>query len=191
MVKEIIGDIFQSEVNVIIHQANCYHTMGGGIAKVIADNYPEAKDADDKTPIGEKKLGSYSFAFVDSGKKLIFNMYSQGKYGRGKRFTDYDAMISGFEAIKKFLESDEFKKYLDYYDDDNLIYSNNIQDFQKSIVLGVPYLIGCGLAGGDWKVVENIINMSFKDFKYPLVIVKLPQYASDATNSAPEEKLIV
>lgn len=176
MIKEIIGDIFNSEVNVIIHQANCYHTMGGGIAKHIADNYPEAEDADNATQLGESKLGSFSYAFVDSGKKLIINMYSQGKFGRGKNFTSYDAMFQGLTEIKKFID----------YELMNKVRENNY-DF-KDIVVGVPYLIGCGLAGGNWIIVENVIQKVFENFKYPFFIVKLPQYVG---NSNDNEKIII
>ena len=38
---EIIkGDLLKSDVPAIIHQCNCFHTMGGGIAVQIASKYP-------------------------------------------------------------------------------------------------------------------------------------------------------
>ena len=36
---------------------------------------------------------------------------------------------------------------------------------RKDQIIGFPYKIGCGLAGGDWNVVESIINEIFKDYK--------------------------
>jgi O-acetyl-ADP-ribose deacetylase (regulator of RNase III) len=116
-----------------MHQANCFSTMGAGIAKLIAELYPEAEIADreyiDKP---EDKLGKFSFATVKN--ITIVNLYGQFHYGRGKQ-TNYKMLE---KAINDFIE---FAK-------ENKINMDKI---------GVPYKMGCGLAGGDWVIVEKIL----------------------------------
>jgi len=136
------GDLLkQPDINVIVHIANLYHTFGAGIAKQIADKYPEAFEADKKTPHGNNsKLGSFSFAKTDDGKTVI-NGYAMEGLGVGKRQTNY-------EAIYRILDS------------------------KKALVVGIPKFLGCGLAGGDWKIVNAMIESIFLDSKVKLVIVE-------------------
>lgn len=127
------GDLLKSDCTIIMHQANCFSTMGAGIAKLIAELYPEAEIAD-REYIGkpEDKLGKFSFATVKN--ITIVNLYGQFHYGRGKQ-TNYKMLE---KAINDFIE---FAK-------ENKINMDKI---------GVPYKMGCGLAGGDWAIVEKIL----------------------------------
>ena len=40
----------------------------------------------------------------------------------------------------------------------------------KHQIIGFPYKIGCGLAGGDWNIVESIINEVFADYNVEIYI---------------------
>ena len=133
--KIINGDLLSSDVPAIIHQCNCFHTMKSGFAKQISSKYPEVLKADKRTIFGDKlKLGGFSVAFIDDNNlKYVFNLYSQYKYGRGLQ-TDYEALEEGLAEVLYYL---------------NLI---NIKR------VGIPYLIGCGLAGGSKKIVMDIIE---------------------------------
>lgn len=118
-------DVFFSGAGAIVHQANCFHTMGAGIARIIKRDFPEAFHADLKTPYGSlDKLGTFSKA--KANYFWIYNLYSQYDFGTGTTQTDYESFSRGFEAV--------------------------IDDCIKNRVeiLGVPYNIGCGLAGGNW-----------------------------------------
>ena len=63
----------------IIHQSNCMHTMGSGIAKRIREKYPEAYSADMEAGAkgDSKRLGCYSVAHCLKEDKYIFNLYGQ------------------------------------------------------------------------------------------------------------------
>ena len=139
MIKEMNGDIFEtSDLDIIIHQANCFHVMGGGIAKIIKQRFPAVYEADLKTIRGDRnKIGSMSSAIVEylGKEREIINLYSQYTFG-GNIETIYSAMENGFNIIDK--------KYTN-----------------KNI--GVPYKIGCGLAGGDWNTVLDLIHKCFKN----------------------------
>ena len=46
---------FEKDFNVILHGCNCFSTMGAGIAKQIAEKYPEAYRADKSSPMTLKE----------------------------------------------------------------------------------------------------------------------------------------
>jgi O-acetyl-ADP-ribose deacetylase (regulator of RNase III) len=108
------------DFNIIVQGCNCFNTMGGGIAREIAERYPEAQEADNRTPKGAyNKLGNYT---VMLGKQFnIINAYTQYNMSRGDDVFEYTA----FEMILQ-----------------KLAHQYPTSDF------GFPY-IGMGLAGGD------------------------------------------
>lgn len=133
----------QPDLTHIAHQANLYHVMGAGIAKAIADKWPRALGADQKTANGDTgKLGTFS---LSHGKPTIVNVYSQD--GMGKHSTDYLAMKKALDKLRSFLDG--------------------------QCKLGIPHGMGCGLAGGDWAIVEKIIKDVFEPAEFECVIVKL------------------
>jgi len=141
------GDLLKSDCDIIMHQANCLSTMGGGIAKQIKMQFPEVYKVDAYSPLDpEEKLGKYTSAVVENnGKDVEFvNLYGQLAYGRGRQHTDYDALRS---ALFGYL-SDKAKEV------DSLI------DYK----IGLPKYIGCGLGGGDWSVVYDILEDAAKEF---------------------------
>ncbi len=160
MVDIIPCDIFAGGAQVLIHQANCYHTMASGIAREIRERYPEAYAADLATPKDSlEKLGTYSVAQVNAPSqpgagiagnpdgpadssvprlRYIVNLYSQYGFATGNRRTSCDAMFTGLTAIR----------------DDSRF---------AGLELAVPYMIGCGLGGGNWNVVTAILKAVFSD----------------------------
>jgi O-acetyl-ADP-ribose deacetylase (regulator of RNase III) len=122
----------------ILHQANCFHTMGGGIARQIAMRFPEAYEADKRdSSYGDRsKLGTFTYAEIDDPNHLIYNLYSQFTFGMGRQ-TLYDAMVDGLERIR-------------------------IHAISKGLTkLGLPFNMGCTLGGGNWKIVRPIIDSIF------------------------------
>lgn len=137
MIIEKRGDIFYQNCDVIIHQANCFATMGAGIAAQIRMRYPEVLEEDRNfyIPIGSKeRLGNFSRCMTRNNK-VIYNLYGQYNYGRGRQ-TDYLAFTNSLKKI---------------FGDINKSGLSNKK-------IGIPHLIGCGLAGGDWKIVKRIIE---------------------------------
>ena|SRR5699024_3076877 len=134
------GDLLESDCNVIVHQANCFASMGGGIARQIAQRYPSVlkADCDYHIAIGDAaRMGHYSYADVDGphGTVKIINLYSQYNYGRGKQ-TNNMMFELGLDQILTKIKSSG----------------------QENIKIGLPFKIGCGLAGGDWNIIEAIIE---------------------------------
>lgn len=149
--QRIRGDLLDfgaaGRFDVIIHGCNCMHRMGKGIALSVRQRFPAAFEADKATKRGSKeKLGTYTSVTVecDDGHSLtIVNAYTQFHFShkRGQN-ADYDAIRAVFRKIK--------------------------QDFSGKRI-GYP-LIGAGLAGGDWKIISEIIDEELKGEDHTLVL---------------------
>lgn len=168
--KEIDGDLIEmfkkGEFDVIAHGCNCYATMGAGIALTVGNEFPEAKDADEnlEIPNGIKRLGKLSYAEIDIDKKsgydtsLLFNLYTQYNPGRDFRMNGF---IKSIKAMKKVIK-DEFSYINDKGKREFL--GNNVR-------IGLP-LIGCGIAGGDWNEVSEVIKTELSEFDVTIVHFK-------------------
>jgi len=133
IVKIIKNDIVKlfltNEYDYMVHGCNCFCTMGAGIAKHIAMNFPEAIEADLNTKKGDiNKLGTYSSAITKYG--IIINAYTQYNYGKGL-MVDYGAIENCFRKLNREL-------------------------IPGSKVL-IPKL-GSGLGGGEWKIIKSLID---------------------------------
>ena len=145
-------------INCIAHSCNTLNIMGGRIAKQIKERYPEAWDVDAQSnSCGDNVLGGYSetktneFVTTMGSNKLpsrgrIFNLYTQSSIGNSSRHVNYEALYTAFSLLSSQLGC--------------------------SSVLGLPYGISCGLAGGSWKIVEAMINDVFLDSDGKTYIVK-------------------
>lgn len=95
--KIITGDLVKmskdGEFDMIFHGCNCFHTMGGGIARQIRLDFPEAYNADCDTAYGAiDKLGTMSSA--KSGSVTVVNCYTQWEYGTDKKnFVDSSLLL--------------------------------------------------------------------------------------------------
>jgi O-acetyl-ADP-ribose deacetylase (regulator of RNase III) len=138
MIKEYIkGSILDAPQKYIAHGVNAQNTMGSGVARVLFEKYPKVKkdyhfyhkDMLEYLDANDDLLGSYSVSDQDDGKGIL-NCYTQLYYGRsGKKYVSYDAIFDVFKVM---------------------------------IAMGVDEVaipkIGCGLAGGNWEIVKQIID---------------------------------
>lgn len=134
------SDLLNVEDGIICHQVNCADVMGSGVAKQIIQKWPHVKeDYHDyiNTFMGkEDLLGRVHYSLVDTNL-MVCNMFGQRNYGYdGKRYTDY-------EAFAKCLE--------------------RIRDSQILGTIHFPFGIACGLGGGNWEIILNMICVILKD----------------------------
>ena len=157
--KIIETDIFTIHTDAIIHQAN--GVFNRGFAKILRQRYPELSRADKATDhkTVAPKVG-FSCIRADDGKYL-FNLYSQFNFGFGDRIrhTDYEQFFKGMQAIE---------------------YHARQLDIQ---VLSVPYNIGCGLGGADWRIIQAMLEVIFENSLLVLTICKKPQRSLTLTNT--------
>lgn len=142
MVKIKIGNILDAEEDIIVHQVNVFGSMGGGLARQLANQYPGLEEEYRKCCSNynnnyEKLKGIV--LFIDYKEKLIANVFSQ----KTNFDTDYNSLITCLEKIKGCAIS-------------------------KSKTVCMPYKIGCGIANGDWNIVYKIIEEVFNDYDVTL-----------------------
>jgi len=154
MITTLQQDIFDTDPKTvaIAHQCNCRNVMGAGLAKAIKQRYPEAFEADKRfikehRHIAIEMLGLFSYSTSEDGR-AIFNCYGQYGYGGPVRNTDYLALEGSLRRVSNFLaEGSSLCK-----------------------TLAIPFGIGCGLGGGDWQVVEAILQRVFDKASIDLLI---------------------
>lgn len=125
------GDILAIDKGIIVHQVNCKKAMGAGLALQIRKKYPQ-HFADFLST--EPKLGNIVTTRINDNLYIV-GVYGQDGYGRTGRYTNYSALHAG------------------------LVKANMLAN-QKQLPIFVPFGIGCGLAGGDWDRVADIINFA-------------------------------
>ena len=143
MIEYLDGDLLDAfdkgDVNTVLHVTNCQKKMGSGIALQIKKRYPEAYTAylsDEGEVLGGVTESCEIGAF---GDKTVFNLSAQRFYGRGRhRYLNYGALADCFKQV-----------------------AGKMCD-QDPIVIGIPYLMGCDRAGGDWEIVLEVVEHFFR-----------------------------
>lgn len=133
------GDILNTDALYIAQCVNAQGKMNSGVAKAIRDRYPKVWQVySDESAKGGLWMGRVIGA--NCGKHVILNIVGQDKYGYdGKLYLDYQALRRGIGSIN------------------------------RNVTQPVAFpLIGCGLAGGDWKLVSEIIEEEATNFQ-PIV----------------------
>lgn len=145
-------DLLKIKDGIICHQVNCMGAAGG-LAGAIFRKYPAAHSQykitvqsflNDWLPLGTTDLVS-----IDD-KLFVANMFAQYEYGTESRKTEYGTFRM---CIRDLI--------------------NNIA-WQKTSINKIyfPYGIGCGLGGGDWEIIREIIKYEFSDYSFKIIICK-------------------
>ncbi len=99
---------YQGEFDVIVHGCNCFCAMGGGIAREIAERFPEAEMEDRKTTRGDyDKLGNYTRVEIDDFF-VIVNAYTQYGVSTGEDVFEYDAFKLILQKLAKRYPTAQF-----------------------------------------------------------------------------------
>lgn len=139
-IKYKTGDILTPNTTgrevVVCHQVNCRGVMGAGLAKQVRLMYPGAfavyKEKCAEIKQGRGGLGDVQFCYyLSQSRYIIANIFGQDGYGRGRQYTDYAALRKAFAHIAHVF---------------------------PNATIRIPYKMGCGLGGGDWSIVEQIIK---------------------------------
>jgi hypothetical protein len=149
--KIIEKDILTVEKGIICHQVNCQKTMGSGIAKQIREKWPLVYD---RYIEFDNILGNLQLEEV-STDLFVANLFGQNNYGYdGKRYTSYGAWERALPLLKKC---------------------------STELILPVyfPYKVGCDRGGGDFRIIEAMIEEYFPD----AIFCKLPAKQNCAVHS--------
>jgi O-acetyl-ADP-ribose deacetylase (regulator of RNase III) len=119
------------EFDVIIHGANCFNTMGSGIAREIRERYPNVAYVDQQTQKGDyTKLGTWTWDLAGPNNFKILNCYTQYNMSTGEDVFEYLAFAL---ICQKLVHECGDKR------------------------IGLPY-IGQGLAGGNSQIIMRMIE---------------------------------
>ena len=137
MIYEVKGNLLASSCDYICHQVNCQGIMGAGVAKQIKDLWPNAYEEYKKfceTMIWNKQvpLGQALISETSDTATKIAHFFAQEHYGRGGRYTSYDAFWSCLHQLRLILKPGE--------------------------TVAMPKRIGCGLGGANWQVIRTMIE---------------------------------
>ena len=128
------GNLLDAPERLIAQGCNAQGVMGSGVARAIRDKWPEVyTQYRQRYQLAGLRLGDVVLAYTDDGK-IVANCITQEFYGRdGKRYVDYDAVAVCMDKLKEICQRLRIEK------------------------IAMP-LIGAGLGGGDWSVLERIID---------------------------------
>lgn len=122
----------KKDKKIVVHQVNCAGKMNTGLSKQIKDKYPQLfKDYRERCMMFDftELLGS-NYYYEDKDI-IIVNMFSQIGYDTDTRQTDYEALATCLDKVRKMYPT-------------------------QTII--APYLIGCDPGGGNWNVVSKILE---------------------------------
>lgn len=145
----INGNILDIERGVICHQVNCRGVMGAGIALHIRNKWPHVY-ADYREAFRKRLLFLGNIVTSEAAPNLyVAHLCGQDRYGRepGKVYTNYVALAGCM----------------------NLLAASMINIKASDRPIYVPYGMGCVNAGGDWRIVHDLISNLMPD----ATIVKL------------------
>ena len=135
--------INKGEYSVICHCCNTLGAWGAGFVLALSKRFPKVKEhylSLIKSINSGERLGKVGF--VKTNKNIVVaNILAQDRIYRsvdGKIPLNYDALREVFRNV--------YNKFIGYKD--------------IPFTIHMPR-IGCGLAGGDWNIVENIIKDEF------------------------------
>ena len=191
-VTEIKGNLItlaeNGEFDVIVQGNNCFCVQGAGLAPQMVkafdtDKFPMERDSY-KGDIN--KLGTIDYQIYPTnevGKNFLTRYDKTMKKGLFKMLNKFaeekDDKIEGVFIVNAYTQYEFGKNHsngtetpVDY--DAVTMVMRKINHKFKGKHIGIPYLIGCGLAGGDTGRVLGIIEEELKDMK--VTLVKLPNY---------------
>jgi O-acetyl-ADP-ribose deacetylase (regulator of RNase III) len=142
------GDLFTTEIELILHGTNSKGVMGSGVAKIVKEQFPSAYAAYHLWCSKGFRLGQY--LAVPERNKVIINAVTQQNYGKAVeqlgpnaiRYVSYDAVAEIMHALNK-------------------AYTGS--------TIAMP-TIGAALGGGDWSVISAIIESELKTVQ-PVVYI--------------------
>lgn len=145
-IRIIDGDLLQATENIIGHQVNARGAFASSIAGQIRKKWVVAYESYtqycyNKNP--QSVMGKFDLVKVEEDK-YIAHLFGQLNYGsENVVYTDYVRLEEALIKIKNVAK-------------------------ESGLTVALPWMIGCGLANGDWATVWKIIDEVFQDYEVTL-----------------------
>lgn len=142
------GNILDSTEEIIVHGCNSKGKMGKGVAKAIRDRWPSVYQHYSETHrMNGLRLGDVIFVkpLEEPSAPFVANAITQDDYRRSygdpsKLFLDYEALETALQRVNYFAKN------------------------RGITTIALPK-IGSKLAGGDWALIEPIIEKTLGEFQ--------------------------
>lgn len=144
MIKHVKGNLLDSKCDVIAHCVNCQGVMGAGIALQIKNKWPNVFKGY-KRFIDKNTTPLGKCVIVADKNIAVANLFGQDTYGKEKRQVNYEAIYTAMDSCKKLMEQENWAS------------------------IGFPKNMASDLAGGDWRIIEKMIECIFEDFEVEIV----------------------
>jgi O-acetyl-ADP-ribose deacetylase (regulator of RNase III) len=143
MIHYVIGDLFSTPHNVIVHGCNAQGKMGSGVARTVKKLHPWSYDIyAAQAEQGNLQLGKVLCTRNTQTDLIIAHLICQETYGRipDFRYVSYDAIDRGLNELAETLK------------------------YESRSFISMPK-IGSARGKGQWSVVEAIVSYQLKDFE--------------------------
>lgn len=128
----ISGDLLKQK-GLLVQQVNCRGAMGRGLALAVRQKWPQVYHAYRRAyDRGEWTLGKVQVIRVEA-QVWVANLAGQDGWGTGRQQTDYEAYRAAWPKVYWWARN----RQIDVY---------------------APHCFGCGLAGGDWQIVQPLVE---------------------------------
>lgn len=142
-----VGNLMNVKAGHIVHGCNAQGVMGSGVALAVKNTYPFAFDCYEKIHRSPGlHLGS-AYPVLVTDNLIIWNAVTQNLFGKGNRFTSYDAIATCFEEVNSQISVQK-------------------EAHGISEEIHIP-LIGAARGGGNWEIIREIIEQTMD---YPVTL---------------------
>ena len=169
MYNEVDGDLitlaFQGKFDVIVQGNNCFNTQGSGLAPQFVKAFGTDKFKMELSGNGDiNKLGQidYQLLYLEDNKWTKYPD-EDGKWVKHKLYVVNSYTQYNYGAYRK----GGSEKPVDY--DAITMVMKKINHIFKGMHIGIPYVIGAGLAGGNPGIIIDIIKRELKDMRVTMV----------------------
>lgn len=142
------GNILNATENIIAHQCNTQGIFGGGLALQIAELYPNVE----KIYHDYCNWLSYDYELLKDDYcivKVKSTQYIANCFTQKPNFdTDYESLKICFSALLKVCK-------------------------RGGKTIAIPYGYGCGIANGNWGIVEQIFNDLSNEYDVDIAVYEL------------------
>ena len=169
MLTIVEGNLLNATEQVIVQQINCLCVKPHGLSQTIANRYPYANFYAKRRRVGTRNLavvedrpipGSICVSHSPTNGPIVIGLCSQYDYGRPGKSYRTKIQDDNFQLREKW-----FCQSL------NLLSTWLIENNIKGVAF--PYMIGCGLGGGNWNNYLNTLTLFAQDKLFEVVLYRL------------------
>lgn len=150
ILKIVEGDLINdNKTSIICQQCNCVTIISHGLSQQIALKYPWA-DVYKRRPIKTRNCTSEpsipgTIQIDKNNDIMIIHMFTQVLPGRPYAYSNFYSHIKTNDGPNDRINY--FKQCL-----------QKLDELELKIPVAMPYKIGCGLAGGNWKIYQKMLE---------------------------------